>query len=40
MQNIAKVGTLASNEMAPSTKNIVGKKRVDISVRKVICTTS
>ena len=39
VQNTAKVGTLASNETAPSTKGAMGRKGVDVSVRKVTCTT-
>ena len=38
MLNTAKIGTLASNGTAPSTKGVVGRKEVDVSIRKVICT--
>ena len=40
MQNTAEVETLASNGTAPSTKGAVGKKVIDISIRKVIYITS
>ena len=40
MQNTAKVRTLASNRTAPSTKGGVGKKGIDVSIEKLICTTS
>lgn len=40
MQNIAEVGTLPSNKIAPSTKGVVDGKKVDINVRKWIYTTS
>ena len=39
MQNTAEVRTLASDGTAQSTKNTVGEKGVDVSIRKVICTT-
>ena len=39
MQYTTEVETLASNEMALSTKGKVGRKRVDVSIRKVIGTT-
>ena len=39
VQNTTGVGTLAIDETAPSTKGVVGRKEVDISVRKVIYTT-
>ena len=39
VQNTTEVGTSASDETAPSTKGAVGRKRVDVSVGKVICTT-
>ena len=39
VQNIAEVGTLAKDETALSTKSAVGRKKVDISVGKVICIT-
>ena len=39
VENTAEVGTLASDETAPSTKGAVGRKGVDVSVGKVICTT-
>ena len=38
MQNTAEVGIFASNETAPSTKGVVGRKEVDVSIVKVICT--
>ena len=37
MQNTAKVRTSPSNRTAPLTKGVVGRKRVDVSVKKVIC---
>lgn len=40
LQNITEVGTLVSDKIALSTKNIINKKRVDNSVRKVICIIS
>ena len=40
VQNTAEVETLASDEIALSTKGAVGRQGVDVSVRKVICTTS
>lgn len=40
VQNIAEVGTLPSNKIAPSTKGVVDGKKVDINVRKWIYTTS
>ena len=36
MQNIAKVGILVSDGMVPSTKGVVDRKKVDVSIRKVI----
>ena len=39
-QNTAKVGTLASNKLVPSIKDVLDKKNVNVSVWKVICTTS
>lgn len=33
--NIAKFGTLASNETAPSTNVVVDRKRLDISIKKL-----
>ena len=40
VQNIAKVETLVSDKIAPLIKGKVGKKGVDVSIRKVICTSS
>ena len=40
MQNIVDIGTWARNKKALSTKDIVGRKWVDVSAEKVICTTS
>ena len=37
MQNTTEVRTSASDKMALSTKGEVGRKKVDISVKKVIC---
>ena len=37
VQNTTEVKTLASNETVPSTKSVVGRKRVDVSDEKVIC---
>lgn len=39
VQNTAEVGTSANDETSPSTKGTVGRKGVDVSVGKVICTT-
>lgn len=39
VQHTAEVGASASDETAPSTKGAVGRKGVDVSVGKVICTT-
>ena len=36
MQNIAEVGTLVSDGTVPSTKGIVDRKKVDVSITKVI----
>ena len=38
MQNTVEVGTLASDETASLTKGAMGRKRVDVSIGKVICT--
>ena len=40
MQNTAKVGILVNDEIALSTKGAVGRKRIDVSIRKVIYITS
>ena len=37
MQNITEVGILVSNETVLLTKGAVGRKEVDVIVRKVIC---
>lgn len=37
LQNTSEVGTLASNEIAPSTKDVVSRKKINVSIRKVIC---
>ena len=39
VQNTAEVRISASNETAPSTKGAVGRKGLDVSIGKVICTT-
>ena len=39
MQNTAEFGILARDRTAPSTKSAVDRKKVDISIRKVICIT-
>lgn len=40
MQNITKLKILASDETAPSTKAIVSKKRLDVSMKKISYTIS
>lgn len=40
LQNIAKVEILRNNKTAQSIKNTVCRKRVDVSIRKIISTTN
>ena len=39
MHNTAEVETLASNKMALLIKGVVSRKKVDVSIGKVICIT-
>ena len=39
MQNTAQVGTLASDGTSSSTKGAVGRKRVDVGIKRLIYTT-
>lgn len=38
LQNTTEISILVSNKMVLSIKNAVGRKKLDISIRKVICT--
>lgn len=39
MQNTADIKILVSDKTVPSTKGTIDRKRVDVSIREVICTT-
>lgn len=39
LENTVEVGILVNNETVSSTKDVVGRKKVDVSIKKVICIT-